>query len=98
MKNAAVFKACSTHHRAVLTTDYYPYTFSVDHQSCFNLVKNICGAGMLSLPAGVAAFSSHKSAGEGGCILFDCCSAIITFFSVAYSVSLRKTQYSLPWP
>lgn len=29
-------------------------------QSIFNLVKNIMGAGMLSLPSGVAAFSDSR--------------------------------------
>ena len=37
--------------------------------STFNLVKNIVGAGVLSLPAGVAAFSSSKVAVAPACAL-----------------------------
>lgn len=47
--------------------------------SIVNLVKNICGAGVLSLPAGLAALSNSKGAIIPGCVMVLCMGVISAY-------------------
>ena len=60
----------------------------------FNLVKSIVGAGVLSLPAGIAAFGDAPSAAIPATILITVIGAISGEFTVVYSDVLERLIHS----
>jgi len=60
----------------------------------FNLVKSIVGAGVLSLPAGIAAFGDAPSAAIPATILITVIGAISGEFTVVYLDVLERLIHS----